>query len=46
MSVEIIEADIKSQYNFSGIEILKNIPDSIEQKFKLPDNCEIYEYKW
>ena len=46
MSIKIIESDVKSHYTFSNIEILEDIPDSVERKLKLPEDCEIHEYKW
>lgn len=46
MSIEIQEAGKKSLYNFSNLSVIENIPDSVKQTFKIPEDCVVHEYKW
>ncbi|MCK4531104.1 MAG: hypothetical protein KAU44_07980 [Candidatus Marinimicrobia bacterium] len=46
MRLRINENEIWIEYNFYNLTKLDTIPDSVYQAFKLPEDCDIYEYTW
>lgn len=46
MRLRINENEIWIEYNFFNLTKLDTIPDSVYQAFKLPEDCDIYEYTW
>jgi len=46
MKIKILENGRIDEYDFSNVELLKDLPDSIPSLFDLPDDCEIHEYKF
>jgi hypothetical protein len=46
MQLRINENEVWKEYNFYNLTKLDTIPDSVYQAFKLPEDCDIYEYTW
>ena len=46
LNIKILENGRIDEYDFSNVELLKELPDSIPILFDLPDDCEIHEYKF
>ena len=44
MEIEILENNDTNLYDFWGLKIFDHIPDSIMNKFTLPEDCDIHEY--
>jgi hypothetical protein len=44
LEIDIRENKQNDNYKFQNVKILENIADSIMNKFRLPEDCEIHEY--
>ncbi len=44
LEIEILENNDTNKYTFWGIKELDALPDSLMNKFSLPENCDIHEY--
>lgn len=46
MNLSIRENYKVSDYSFTDLKFLKEIPDTVKIKFNIPEDCVVHEYKW
>ncbi len=46
MNIRIREDGLDTDYSFKDLRFLTEIPDSVVRRFILPEDCEVYEYRW
>lgn len=46
LNISVKEGDRTDNYHFNNVTLLQGIPDSVLNKYILPEDCEIHEYKF